>query len=143
MVQWRRTRSLALAAGLFASSSASGQPLDSSALLGVWRNPADSVHLALSDCGDTVCGRVRWASEKAKADARRAGTDPLVGLDLLRSLKPAGDGRWRGQIFIPDLRKEVVGTITLVDRNTLRVRSCVIGVLCRAQLWTRLPSQQS
>lgn len=143
LVHYHRTWSLAVTAWLFASSTAWAQPLNDSALLGVWRNPADSVHLALSDCGDTICGRVHWASEKAKADARRAGTDPLIGIDLLRSLERAGDGRWRGQIFVPDLRREVAGTITLLDGNTLRVRSCVIGVLCRTQHWTRLPSLQS
>ena len=38
---------------------------------GVWRNPHDTVHLEIKDCGATTSGVVVWASPKAEADALR------------------------------------------------------------------------
>jgi uncharacterized protein (DUF2147 family) len=43
-------------------------------LTGVWRNPRGSVHVDIGPCGTAICGVVVWANDKAKEDARRAGT---------------------------------------------------------------------
>ena len=46
---------------------------------GVWRNPHDSVHIALRPCGEEICGFVVYASAKAEAAARKGGTPKLLG----------------------------------------------------------------
>lgn len=51
---------------------------------GVWRNPQDSVHVEVRHCGASMCGTVIWANERAIADAKRGGTDNLIGLQLFR-----------------------------------------------------------
>jgi len=51
---------------------------------GVWKNPSGSVHVRAEPCGDKMCGTVVWANDKAIADARRGGTDNLIGLQLFR-----------------------------------------------------------
>ena len=76
-----------------------------SVLEGHWRNPNGTVIIAIAPCGEVLCGRVQWASEKAMADARKGGTDPLVGAELLREIVPNGDGRWKARLFVPDLNK--------------------------------------
>lgn len=113
-------------------------PPEAARLTGVWRNPPASIHLELRECGIRLCGRVLWASDKARADARRGGTDPLVGAELLRDLERTGPDRWRGTIFVPDLGRNITGTITLLDQDRFRARSCVLGIACRSQVWTRL-----
>ena len=57
---------------------------------GLWKNPAGSVIIAIEPCGSTLCGNVKWASAKAKADAAK-GTNQLVGSNLLTNLKPRGE----------------------------------------------------
>ena len=107
--------------------------------LGVWRNPRDSVHVRMELCGDRACGVVVWASEKAKADARKGGTDPLVGSQLFRDFIEESPGVWRGKVFVPDIGKTLSGTISRVDDKTLLGSGCLIGrVICKSQRWTRL-----
>ncbi len=86
-----------------------------------------------------MCGVVIWASEKAKADARRGGTDPLVGAELFRDFTQEAPGKWRGKVFVPDIGQTFSGTITMIDENTLKGEGCLLGhVLCKSQSWTRL-----
>lgn len=107
---------------------------------GVWRNPQNSVHVRAQACGERMCGVVVWANDKAKADARRGGTDPLVGLTLFRDFKEEKEGRWRGKVFVPDIGRTYSGTITVLDSNRLEGKGCLAGgLLCKSQIWTKLP----
>ena len=110
----------------------------SEALTGVWRNPQGSVHVDIRPCAAAMCGVVVWASHKATEDARRGGTEHLVGTSLLRDFVERPGGKWRGKVFIPDLRKTVGGTIELTGPGTFKARSCALGVVCRTQTWTRI-----
>jgi uncharacterized protein (DUF2147 family) len=107
-------------------------------LQGLWRNPQDSVHVQIGSCGATLCGVVIWANDKAKADARKGGTDPLVGLDLLREIRVRDSDSWRVRVFLPEHRRSVAGTIVMIDDDRFRARSCVLGVVCRSSIWTRI-----
>jgi uncharacterized protein (DUF2147 family) len=128
---------LAVVAG---AASASAQPAASGArAFGVWRNPKNSVHVDIRPCGPQACGYVVWASEKAKADARKGGTANLVGLQLLRDMSLDKSGVWRGRVFVPDLNMTFSGAAEPVDINTLRARGCLIGSIgCKTQTWTRV-----
>lgn len=117
---------------LFAFLAADPCPLE-----GRWINPAQSVIIAVNSCGETICGTVEWASEEAKADARR-GTDQLVGAQLLSNVKQRPDGRWEGRLFVPDANKRVHAKIQLLDENRLKVSGCALGrILCKSQVWVR------
>jgi uncharacterized protein (DUF2147 family) len=106
----------------------------------VWRNPGGSVHLRSHRCGDKLCGTVVWASDKAIADARRGGTESLVGTRIFRDFHLVRDGVWRGRVFVPDIRRTFSGTITFVDADHMIGRGCLLpGLGCRSQTWTRLP----
>lgn len=104
-----------------------------------WRNPGKSVQVRIDNCGNALCGTVTWASPKAIADARRGGTQNLVGTRLFRDLLPAGEGKWKGKVFVPDIRKTFSGTLTFADRNTMVGKGCVLfGVICKSQSWSRV-----
>jgi len=130
----------AMAALALSSLPASGASA-SERSLGEWRNPSNSVHVRVEPCGrQQMCGVVIWASEKAKADSGRGGTDPLVGAQLFRDFIEEKPGVWRGRVFVPDIAKTFSGTVTVVDSETLRANGCLIGKIgCRSQIWTRLP----
>lgn len=108
-------------------------------VVGEWRNPADTVHVAMRPCGPSLCGVITWASDEAKADAAAMGADSLVGVELFRDLVADGRDHWSGEVFVPDLGRTVTGTLAQLDAVTLQVEGCVIpGLVCQSQLWTRV-----
>jgi uncharacterized protein (DUF2147 family) len=106
---------------------------------GQWRNPQGSVIVSLAPCGQALCGVVDWASESAKADARRGGTEELVGTQVLSQFTPKAPGRWRGRLFVPDLNKRPKAEMRLLGPDQLKVTVCgAIGLVCKSQVWTRV-----
>jgi uncharacterized protein (DUF2147 family) len=106
---------------------------------GTWRNPSDSVHVRAEPCGERMCGIVIWANDKAKADARRGGTNQLIGAELFRDFSLEKPGIWRGKVFVPDIGETFSGTITIVDDRTLKGEGCLLGrIACKSQVWIRL-----
>ncbi|MBO9576764.1 MAG: DUF2147 domain-containing protein [Sphingobium sp.] len=105
---------------------------------GIWKNPSGSVRVRAEPCGQRMCGVVVWANEKAIADARRGGTDPLVGAQLFRDFVLERPGRWRGKVFVPDIGKTFSGTVTVINDHTLKGEGCLLGrIACKSQSWTR------
>ncbi|WP_330218143.1 DUF2147 domain-containing protein [Phenylobacterium zucineum] len=109
------------------------------AIFGVWRNPKNSVHVDVRPCAAGACGVVVWANADAQADARKGGTENLIGLQLFRNFNQQANGRWRGKVFVPDLNATFSGSAELIDRDHLRARGCLFAnVLCKAQVWVRV-----
>ena len=105
----------------------------------VWRNPSNSVHVRIHQCGKSRCGTVVWANEKARADSARGGTSNLVGTELFREFREVSPKVWKGKVFVPDLNKVFTGTGTVKDQDTVVARGCLIGSIgCKSQTWKRL-----
>jgi uncharacterized protein (DUF2147 family) len=104
-------------------------------------NERQSVVIQISECGDAaLCGKVVSATDKARDDARRGGTDNLVGAELMSGFVEVRPGRWKGRLFIPDLNRSSGAEIALLEGNRLRVRGCAVGgMICRSQIWSRMP----
>jgi uncharacterized protein (DUF2147 family) len=106
---------------------------------GVWTNPKQSVRVVFQQCGRAMCGKVVWASPKAKADAAAGGGRPLVGSMLFQDFVEEERGLWRGSVLIPDVGQTVSGTIEQTGANTLVGEGCLFGRLgCKTQTWTRM-----
>ncbi|CUS44741.1 MAG: DUF2147 domain-containing protein [Pseudomonadota bacterium] len=119
--------------------AAAGPAAAASAPPGIWANPSDSVRVAFRRCGEAICGTVIWANAKAEADARRGGTDRLVGTMLFRDFVEEDAHRWSGEVYIPDIGQSLSGTITQIDARTLVGEGCVFaGFGCKSQTWKRL-----
>lgn len=111
-------------------------------LEGRWSNPSGSVIISIGTCGELLCGRVQWASDEALADARKGGTDPLVGVQVLSDIMPKGEGRWKARLFVPDLNKRSRADIRQLKINQLKVTGCAVGrLICRSQIWTRIEAE--
>ena len=106
------------------------------AIDGRWINPGGSVIIDIAPCGEARCGTVKWASDAAKADARK-GTDRLVGSDILTGLVERKPGQWRGKLFIPDRNMRATANIQAIGERQLKVSGCTLRVLCRSQYWNR------
>lgn len=106
---------------------------------GVWKNPANSVHVAARPCGDKMCGVVIWANAKAKADATKGGNPKLISMNLFEDFTQVDDTHWKGKVYVPDIDKTFSGTVTVVNANTLTGKGCLIGGIgCKSQTWTRV-----
>jgi len=128
---------LYLSAGMLLLAAA--QPLPQPKEVTVWRNPQNSVHVRVHPCGESMCGTVVWANDKAKADSARGGTPDLVGTQLFRDFHLTSPSRWTGKIFVPDMDRVFTGTGTLKDANTLVARGCLARNFgCKSQTWTRV-----
>lgn len=104
-----------------------------------WHNPGNSVHVRLRPCGqDKMCGTVIWASEKAKADARRGGTEQLIGENLFREFRRVGEGRYKGKVFVPDLNRTFSGQMKLQGGSMIGKGCVLAGLICKSQTWTRI-----
>jgi uncharacterized protein (DUF2147 family) len=103
----------------------------------VWRNPQDSVHVRVRPCGNSRCGVVVWANDKAKADSARGGTLNLVGLNLFRDFQQVKPNVWKGKAFVPDMNRTFTGTLTIKNGDTAVAKGCVLMV-CKSQTWTRV-----
>lgn len=134
-----RRQALILAAVAVAAMTAPSLAWAADRSFGTWANPKNSVHVRAERCGGRMCGVVVWASEKAKADARKGGTDPLIGSRLFQDFTLEKPGVWRGKVFVPDIGKTFSGTIRVVDNDTMVGSGCLVGRIgCRSQQWTRL-----
>lgn len=104
-----------------------------------WRNPKDSVRIRFSPCGqDRVCGVVTWASDKAKEDARRGGTQQLVGTNLFRNFQRVAPGQYKGHVFVPDMNRTFSGHME-IKGDSMIGKGCVLaGLICKQQVWTRI-----
>ena len=123
--------------GLIAWTGASAAEGD--LVLGTWRNIRNTMHIQMYHCGESICGRVAWASDEAIADARRGGTTNLIGTEVFRDFHKDAGGNWRGRVFVPDINKTFSGTIVIVNRNTLKGSGCLIGqVFCKAKVLVRI-----
>ena len=73
-----------------ANPAAAVAKLADGACLGIWQNPSGSVRFRATRCGEQVCGTIVFANDKARADARRGGTDPLIGTQLFEEFTARG-----------------------------------------------------
>jgi uncharacterized protein (DUF2147 family) len=126
--------SFALASlGVAAPLSATAQP----SLEGRWTNPKRSVVIDVDRCGGgAYCGKVVWASAKAKKKENIDG--PLVGAQLMSGFRPDGNGGYRGRVLEPKRNVRGSATIRPMGANTIVVKGCAVaGLLCKEQRWIR------
>lgn len=119
-----------------------GAPVDAQKPLtptGIWQSPGGNTRLRIAPCGPHICGRVHWASERAKADAARAGHPKLVGMQLFEDFRRTGPDSFEGRVFVPDINRSFNGRLTMTGPRTIEVRGCLAGRLgCRTETWTRV-----
>lgn len=131
---------LVIRTALFALSAALPAASAQAAIEGHWKNPKGSVVVRITACGNSICGTVVQASDKAKASARRGGTPHLIGTRILSGVRPTANGLFKGQAFDPKRNIHAPATIRQVGPNAIEVRGCALAgmFLCKEQRWTRV-----
>ncbi len=126
-----KTMTLAFVATLMSAAAALADPV-----LGTWQTEPDDgsfAHVKMQKCGDAICGVfTRTFNENGEYKS------PNIGKQVVRQMKPAGNGRYEGKVWRPSNNKVYIGKLDL-NGNTLQLRGCVAGgLICAKQTWKRV-----
>ena len=102
---------------------------------GVWDNGKMSIRIA--PCGRDLCGTVIRASAKQQAKAERGSGTDLIGATLIRDIEKSGPNAYRARVFLADRNIYANGTIRMAGHDQLKVKGCVLGLICKSQTWDR------
>jgi uncharacterized protein (DUF2147 family) len=139
------TRHLFAAVALVALTGSSALAADPS---GTWLTQGGASRIKLADCGGALCGTIVWLKEpndeagkpktdKNNSDAAKRGR-PLVGVQIVLSMKPAGADKWSGQVYNAEDGKTYSGNLTFSGGNSLQLQGCALGgLVCKGQTWTK------
>jgi uncharacterized protein (DUF2147 family) len=112
------------------------QPVSHAPIEGLWKNPIGSAIIAVAPCGNALCGKVVWASERGRREVAKT-TSRVVGTMVLTDVKRKGNG-WAGKLFIPDDNIHVSAKLQLLNATQLKLTGCALaGLFCRSQIWIR------
>lgn len=139
-------RAATIAAAVLAASPAPSLAADP---IGNWITEAGKATIRVTDCGGALCGTIvslrepndpqtgRPKVDKHNADASKRSR-PIVGVQILISVKPDGFNKWTGQVYNPEDGKTYPASVTLQNARTLKVQGCTLGgIICRTNTWTR------
>ena len=115
---------------------------------GTWISSDGGTKVRISSCGDALCGRVVWLKEPIDPQTGKPKTDkhnpdaakknrPMLGVQVVNGLKPAGENKWSGTIYNADDGKTYSSNLMLQSATKAKVEGCVMSVLCKGENWTR------
>ncbi|THK39703.1 DUF2147 domain-containing protein [Ensifer sp. MPMI2T] len=111
-------RTLLVAAAL--ACSAASSVLAAEPIVGNWKT-ASGATAEIAPCGAAYCVTLKTGKYAGKRIGNLAGTD----------------GSYSGEITDPESDKTYSGS-GAVNGNSLKMKGCVLRVLCKSQTWTRL-----
>ncbi len=123
-----------------AAAAASASPVE-----GLWRAPVKNAVIRIYDCGANVCGKVEDSDDLRANPELRDYKDKepslrqrrIKGLEMMIDFK-GGPSEWTGgTLYDPASGNTYHGSVKLVSHDTLELKGCIFGPLCRSQTWTR------
>ncbi len=138
-----RVVGLVLAGGLMAMAGAAQAAATAA---GDWITQTGLAKVRIAPCGPALCGAVVWMKQPldpGTGQPQRDGKNPdpalrsrpALGLQIIKGMKPAGEGRWAdGTIYDPQSGNTYASRLTANPDGTLKVEGC-FAILCRAQTW--------
>lgn len=110
--------------------------------LGEWLVANGGARIRIEVCANALWGVISWVREPG-TDSQNP--DPgkrdrsIVGVPILRNMKPAAANKWQGEIYNSQNGKKYSGNITLTSDDVLRIEGCVLGgIFCGGENWTRV-----
>jgi uncharacterized protein (DUF2147 family) len=140
-------RYLALAATLVLGASEGALAADPT---GTWLVQAGTSRIRVADCGGALCGTIIWLKEPNDPDTGKPKTDknnsdaskrsrPLLGVQIVLGMKPAGADKWTGQVYNAEDGKTYSGNLTFSGGSSLQLQGCALGgLVCKGQTWTKV-----
>ena len=117
---------------------------------GTWLTQTGGSRIRMADCGGALCGTIVWLKEPNDPDTGKPKTDknnsdatkrsrPLLGVQIVLGMKPAGAGKWTGQVYNAEDGKTYSGNLTFTGGDSLQLQGCALGgLVCKSQTWTKV-----
>ena len=117
---------------------------------GVWLTQGGNSRIRVADCGGALCGTIVWLKEPNDPDTGKPKTDknnsdaskrsrPLIGVQIVLGMKPAGADKWSGQVYNAEDGKTYSGSLTFSGGGSLQLQGCALGgLVCKGQTWTKV-----
>jgi uncharacterized protein (DUF2147 family) len=116
---------------------------------GNWLTQTGGSRIKLADCGGALCGTIVWLKEPNDPETGKPKTDknnsdaakrarPLIGVQIVLGMKPAGADKWTGQVYNAEDGKTYSGNLTYSGGDSLQLQGCALGgLVCKSQTWTK------
>ncbi len=101
--------------------------------VGVWLRPNMGWHVEFSMCGDKLCGEVI----SGEGVDKKSG-ESVVGIKMLYDLEKIDDDKWKGKMYNPGDGGTYKGIVRVMDDNRIKMSGCMMGIMCRSEVWTRV-----
>ena len=117
---------------------------------GMWLTQGGTSRVRIADCGGAICGTIVWLKEPNDAETGKPKTDknnsdaskrsrPLIGVQIVLGMKPAGADKWSGQVYNAEDGKTYSGNLTYSGGDALQLQGCALGgLVCKGQAWTKV-----
>ena len=117
---------------------------------GTWLTQTGGSRIRIADCGGALCGTIIWLKEPNDPDTGKPKTDknnsdaarrarPLLGVQIVLGMKPAGADKWTGQVYNAEDGKTYSGNLTVTGAGSLTLQGCALGgLVCKGQNWTKV-----
>ena len=109
--------------------------------IGEWLVASKNAHIRIVDCAGLLWGVVSWEAnpgvDSRNPDPAKRGR-PTLGMPVLMGMKAGAPNSWDGALYNSQNGKTYTGAITLLAPDRVRVRGCVLAILCGGQNWTRV-----
>ena len=113
--------------------------------IGDWLVAGKDARIRITDCDGAMWGVVSWEKEPGmdnkNPDPGKRGR-PTLGMAVLLGLKGRAANRWEGGLYNAENGKTYSGGITLLSDDMLRVRGCLLAILCGGETWTRVKAPE-
>jgi len=140
---------------LGASVASSSDRVDRSWAVGTWWAEYGAARVEISECGDTLCGKVIWLrspfDEHGCEMRDRENPDaalrerPVLGMEILTGLVPdrSAPGRWAGgTVYDPGSGSTYRCSLTVEDTDVLHMRGYIgIPLIGRTVRWFRVGTE--
>jgi uncharacterized protein (DUF2147 family) len=117
--------------------------------VGTWLTQGGNSRIRIADCGGALCGTIVWLKEPNDRETGKPKTDknnsdaskrsrPLIGVQIVLGMKPAGADKWSGQVYNAEDGKTYSGNLTYSGGDALQLQGCALGgLVCKGQAWTK------
>ena len=126
---------------LLSAGGAMAQTADDA--FGTWRHPENGSLISVYQCGGGLCAKVVKVTDPSRKDDKnpdpKLRSRPVVGVVIMSGAKKTGDKSWSGKLYNTQDGETYNGTVTVVNKNTLKLQGCVLGgLICQGPTWTRV-----
>jgi uncharacterized protein (DUF2147 family) len=114
---------------------------------GTWLDK-DGGSVRIHSCGAALCGNIAslkprhdpatgrpWTDKKNADPSKRSR--PLLGVQVLISMRPNGPAKWSGRLYNADDGQIYSGNLVEIGPRTIRVEGCAAG-MCGGESLTRV-----